>query len=254
MDADGSHSLSAKRGITGGTLKYIAIIAMVIDHAAYAFLPEYYGVAGSLLHFVGRITGPTMFFFMSEGYHYTRNKNRYTLRLVLFAIVSWLPFVWYMGGGLPGTANWWDMSVIYTLLLGHLALRALHEVKNVVLRWLLIVVCFVASGIGDWGYWGVAIVLIFDIFRGNFRYQAIVYSIIVAARALPHLFEAFGAALAGQSPMLYLAQTFVRLGMFLPLILLRFYNGEKGRGSKWFFYIFYPAHLIVIALIRMLVS
>lgn len=239
-------------GFSAGTLKYIAIAAMLIDHAAGAFIPEYYGVAGSLLHFVGRITGPTMFFFIAEGYHHTRDKNRYTLRLAAFAVVSYIPFILYRTGVLPGPGNWWNMSVIYTLLLAHLALRALHEVKNEWLRVVLIAACVAASAIGDWAFWGVIIALVFDVFRGRFRWQAACYAVVVAARTLPYLLEAGMALAAGESPAPYLAQAFVRLGMFLPLLLLYFYNGEKGKGSKWFFYIFYPAHLLAIALLKAL--
>lgn len=250
----GGAELTEKRGgLSGGVLKTIAIIAMVIDHAAYAFVPDYYGPLGAALHFVGRITGPIMFFFIAQGYHLTGNKNRYTLRLAIFAAISWLPYVWFVTGGPPGPGTWWRMSVIYTLLLGHLALRALHEVKRPVLGWLLAAACLLASGIGDWAYVGVLIVILFDLLRDSFRYQAIAYAVLVALRALPSVLSAFSMAGMGLSPYYPLAQAFVQLGMLLPLLLLRFYNGRRGRGSKWFFYIFYPAHLALIVAIRALI-
>lgn len=254
MTVDGSVQLPTKQGgLSGGALKTIAIIAMVIDHTAYAFVPDYYGPLGAALHFIGRITGPIMFFFIAQGYHYTSNKNRYTLRLAIFAAVSWLPYVWFITGGPPGSGTWWRMSVIYTLLLGHLALRALHEVRNPVLKWVLAAACFFASGIGDWAYTGVLIVVLFDLLRDNFRYQALAYSLLVVLRALPAFFSALSMAGMGLSSAYQLAQVFVTLGMLLPLLLLRFYNGRRGKGSKWFFYIFYPAHLAVIVLIKVLV-
>lgn len=255
VNTDTAGQLPAKRGgLSGGTLKGIAIAAMLIDHATYAFIPDYYSLAGSLLHFVGRITGPIMFYFIVEGYHHTRNKNQYTLRLAIFAAVSYLPFIWLFTGGLPNSGTFLRMNVIYSLLLGHLALRALHEVQNLVLRWVFVAACFFASGIGDWAYVSVLLILVFDLFRGSFRRQAIVYAVVVVARMAPSLMYAYIEAMAGMSPIRDIAQAFVTCGMFLPLVLLRFYNGQKGSGSKWLFYIFYPAHLCVLALLRMLLT
>lgn len=240
-----------KRGLSAEAIKLIAIVAMTIDHAATAFIPEYYGLPGAILHFVGRITGPVMFFFVAEGYHHTRDKNRYTLRMGIFAAVSYLPFIFFRFGALPGPDNWWDMNVIYTLLMGLLALRALHEVKNIPLRWLLILGCFLLSGIGDWAFTGVLVILIFDLFRGQFKYQALVYSVLVVVRILPALSALVGALFVGGANTAALAaQVFVGCGMFLPLLLLGFYNGKRGRGSKWLFYIYYPAHLAVLGLLQ----
>ena len=82
------------RGLTVNTLKYIAILAMVIDHIAYAFVPS--GTALSIvMHFIGRTTGPIMFFSAVEGYHHTSNIRKYILRLTIFAIISWFPFLYF---------------------------------------------------------------------------------------------------------------------------------------------------------------
>ena len=64
---------------------------MVIDHIAFAFVPDGTLLA-ILLHSIGKITGPTMFFAAVEGCHHTRNLNRYLLRLAVFALVSCFPF------------------------------------------------------------------------------------------------------------------------------------------------------------------
>lgn len=69
-------------------LKYIVIIAMLIDHIAWAFVPTA-SLLGQIMHFIGRLTAPTMAFFVAEGYHYTRNFKKYALRMAVFAAVSW---------------------------------------------------------------------------------------------------------------------------------------------------------------------
>ena len=112
------HCLEESRGLSGGTpqglpacpppsaeclersrgglslnhLKAVAVAAMVIDHIAFAFVPDGTLLA-ILLHSIGKITGPTMFFAAVEGCHHTRNLNRYLLRLAVFALVSWFPFL-----------------------------------------------------------------------------------------------------------------------------------------------------------------
>ena len=53
-----------------------------------------------MMHFVGRLTGPTMCFFIAEGYRKTRSFPRYLLRLGVFALISQLPFTYYSMGAL----------------------------------------------------------------------------------------------------------------------------------------------------------
>jgi len=74
-------------GLNAWQLKLIAIVAMVIDHLAFSFVPDGTFLAVAM-HFIGRITGPTMFYFAVEGYHHTRNLNRYLFRLAAFAARS----------------------------------------------------------------------------------------------------------------------------------------------------------------------
>lgn len=242
-------------GISAGTLKLIAILAMAVDHSASAFIEDYYSPLGSLLHFVGRITGPVMFFFIAEGYHHTHDVNRYTLRMALFAAVSYLPFIYFRNGALPTADTWMQFNVIYTLFLGLLVLRARHELKSPWMQWGAILVLLLLSFYGDWGYLGILCILVFDLFRGNFRHQRLAYCVVVlGTKVLPSLGSALTAVQNGQDPTRYLAQSFVLAGMFLPILLLGFYNGRRGGGGalggKWFFYAFYPAHLLVLGLLK----
>lgn len=244
-----------KPTLTATTLKYIAIIAMVIDHTASAFVSDYYGPLGSVMHFLGRITGPIMFYFIAEGYHHTRNVNKYTARLAVFAVISYVPFILFRYGVLPNPVNFLTFDVIYTLFLGLLALRARHEIQNPFLRWALILLILVLSSWGDWGYFGILCILVFDTYHGEFNYQAFGYSILVFMRILIIFSPLIMLVARGQPPediTRQLAQCFVTSGMFLPLGLLYFYNGELGSGNKWFFYIFYPLHLLILALLKIM--
>lgn len=243
------------RGLNASALKTIAILAMLVDHVAYVFVDEYYSPLGVLLHFIGRITGPVMFFFVAEGYHKTKNVGRYMLRMALFAALSYLPFIYMPTGALPTAANFLDLNVIYTLFLGLVSLWVLHNVKQPVLKWLLILGLLLLSTYGDWGYTAVLMILIFDLFRESFRYQCLAYSIVVACEVLPSLLRALPLALGGAPFAQYagsLGYVVVQLGMFVPLLLLGLYNGKRGGMNKWFFYIFYPAHMVVIGFLYQL--
>ena len=254
--------LAGRLGLTAGTLKTIAIIAMIIDHIAWAFVPTT-SPLGVVMHMVGRITGPTMFYFLAEGYRYTRDKNKYTLRLGIFALVSWLPFYYFEFGTWPSLQSFSPVGVIFTLFLGHLAIRVRHEIKNRALQALVIVSAVLLSVLGDWGVIGVAITLLFDIFYGNFKKQAISYSAVVLFSAFGPLIGIWAATASGAtlvegmgSAAIYaelIATSLMQLGQFIPLILLRFYDGRLGKGGpvlKWFFYIIYPAHLLILGILR----
>ena len=75
-------------------IKYLVIIAMIIDHIATAFLPDE-SILAMIMHFVGRFTAPTMAYFIVEGYYHTKSVKKYVIRLAVFAAVSWLPFSYF---------------------------------------------------------------------------------------------------------------------------------------------------------------
>lgn len=250
-----SASRPVKKYLSGDALKLIAIAAMFIDHGASAFVAEYYSLLGVVLHTIGRITGPVMFFLLAEGYHYTRNKNAYTLRLAAFAVVSYLPFIYFVTGALPQGQSWLKLNVIYTLLLAFLALRVRHEIKPKWLQIALLAVLFVASLPGDWSYTAIVCVLLFDMCRGDFAKQALAYAMVVVLRVFPTISQLYNALLQGQTGGVAptIAYCIVTLGMLLPLLFLRQYNGTKGRlgrWGKWLFYGFYPLHLLLLGWLR----
>lgn len=250
-------SSATKPGVSISVLKYVAIVAMTIDHASSAFVPND-SVLYIVLRFIGRITGPVMFFAAAEGYHHTGNINRYMLRLALFALLSYFPFMYFESGGSLVRMDFLQLNVIYTIFLGVTAIRVRREIAHPVIKTLLILGLILISIPGDWGVVGILMMLTFDYFYGNFKNQALGYCLIVllgvgvlnlitypvAELIRTHRFSFNISAYRG-----YL----INAGQFVPLILLRFYNGRRGPGgrfSKWVFYIFYPAHLLILGLIQ----
>ncbi|MDE5858902.1 MAG: conjugal transfer protein TraX, partial [Oscillospiraceae bacterium] len=118
-------------GLSANTLKYIAIVAMLIDHIAWCFV-DTYSFWGQIMHIIGRITAPIMCYFIAEGYHYTRDVKKYLLRLGVFAIISWFPFIFMESGTLPIYFYGGHIEinpvqgVIYTFFLGLTALTVIH--------------------------------------------------------------------------------------------------------------------------------
>ncbi len=230
-------------------IKYIVIAAMLIDHIAWAFVPTL-SALGQIMHFIGRLTAPTMAFFIAEGYHYTRNFKKYAIRMAVFAVISWAPFAFFECGDLPILfihgrlyLNFPRQSVIYTLFLGLMAIR-LWDSKRIPMPIKIIgigCICIIAVP-GDWMFSAVLWCLAFHIFRDKPALKWTAYCVI-------GLFSA--SSIFAADP--WWGQLF-QLGIYMVPLLIGFcYNGEPGKKNgfnKWFFYIFYPAHIAIIGLIK----
>lgn len=250
------------------TLKLFAITAMLIDHIAWAFVPTV-SPLGELMHLIGRITAPTMCFFIAEGYYHTRNVKRYALRLAVFAAISYLPFFLFEEGKLPNLQNFIQLNVIYTLLCGLLALWAWDKIENRLLRFAAVFGLCILSMPGDWSFFGVLYVLGFGIYHGDFRRQmkwfTAVSLVMAGIASLPYLIMNIGLLVPSAAPMILqqlkgrsvppVYSQFFQFGVFLAVPLLMCYSGERGGGKygKWVFYIFYPLHLTILALLKWLI-
>jgi len=194
-----------------------------------------------------------MFFFLVEGYHKTRNINRYLLRLGLFAIISYVPYVLFHSGALPSLNNsgynYIFLNVIFTLLVGGLMLHALHKIKNPVLKWSIVLLLFLISTFSDWSPMGLVYVLIFNHFYGNYKNQLFVYAVVIFSSVFFILQSPIFTLVGVPFDMDYFIINLSQIGKFIPIILLTFYSQERGRGgavARWGFYIIYPLHLLIL--------
>lgn len=137
-----------KPGITSDLLKLIAIIAMTVDHIAWAFVP-FGSIAGQLMHVIGRLTAPIMCFMVAEGYYKTRNVKKYAIRLGIFALISHFPYVFFSSGRFYLIHQ---TSVMFPLLLGLAALvvRDSPKYEPTVKNMIILVICLI-SMVGDLG-------------------------------------------------------------------------------------------------------
>ncbi|MBQ6403239.1 MAG: hypothetical protein IJI27_04985 [Oscillospiraceae bacterium] len=243
-----------KRTLDGAALKWIALISMLLDHIGYVLVAAwirasgrtaaltalYYGLRG-----VGRLAFPIFCFLLVEGFVHTRSRAKYLLRLLAFALVSEIPYdlafrrtLFYLG----------KQNVFFTLVLGLLAVWAwqtLIEGKNErgFSLWRAAGACLAACGAtaaahflhSDYGIYGVLLILAFYPAREEPWLRDLCAALVLAA-------------------MVFLGGVWKpELFGLLALPLLHCYSGERGRQSKWFFYVFYPGHLLLLYLLHRLI-
>ena len=119
----------------------LLIAAMLIDHIAWAFVPTM-SVLGQVMHFIGRLTGPTMSVLLGEGYYYTRDRKKYALRLGVFALISAVPYSLFESGR-PFIGN---LGMIYTLFIAFITVWMWDELKipKALKVILVIIACFLS--------------------------------------------------------------------------------------------------------------
>ena len=148
-------SITQRRSLDSNAIKLIAILAMTVDHIAWAVFPGYPRAALPLLmHLIGRITCPIMCYFIAEGFHYTHDVRKYTARLFLFALfshfcylyasndfVDWHSFIPFYYGSLLN-----QTSVMWSLAWGLVMLRVANSDKIVdrLEPLLIILICVVS--------------------------------------------------------------------------------------------------------------
>lgn len=219
-----------KIGFLDGTaLKLIAMISMVFDHVGDNFFPEL-----TWMRIIGRIAMPVFAFCISEGYIHTHDRKKYLMRMGIFALISELPFDLVTAGRLEYT----HQNIMYTFFLAILALMVFDRLvsgKNKTVGKILgtlAVLMFCALSLvtgADYNVYAVGLVFLFYLFGDN------------------HVWLRSG---VGAVLHLLVRNVGIYLWGLLGFVPLLFYNGKKGKGLKWLFYVFYPGHLLVIWAVR----
>lgn len=227
-------------------IKMLAIIAMTFNHIAHVLL-----VPGTALFEVfediGYFTAITMCYFLLEGYRYTRSRKAYAKRLLIFALISEVPFLLAMG--------YFQMNVIFTLFICFLIFCVMDSGLAGWKRNLLILGLVLSTIICDWAVLLAAAAVLFKKHEKDPRGLAVSYGIMFAIFWLMNMlgYAPAGGALFSGGAILH--------GLFAALPIaasgiatLVLYNGRKSEKyvqfNKWFFYIYYPAHLLLLWLIK----
>lgn len=223
-----SVNISRYQRLDGTVLKLIACLSMFIDHLGAVCFS---GMMG--FRIIGRLAFPIYCFLLVEGAVHTRNMKKYILRMGIFALISEVPFDLAFYHRLVYTGH---QNVFFTLGLGLLAIWFLeHPIEQLdipdVLYKLLVII---AAGLiaeffnTDYGFTGIAVICIFYYLRGQPQLKYPIAVILLAA-------------MGG-----------VEVYAVLALIPILLYNGQRGRQTKamqYGFYIFYPAHLLLLAVL-----
>nr|WP_296006180.1 TraX family protein [uncultured Blautia sp.] len=237
-----------KRGLlppvlSGSTLKWIALLTMLTDHIGAVILEcgiiqsynQHLATAlsyeASLLAYqtdrvlrqIGRIAFPIFCFLLVEGFFHTSNRKKYALRLFLFALISEIPFdLCFRGTFLEFSYQ----NVMFTLLFGFLTIWGIEQIRRIHPA-----LCLVPAFLG---------LLAGYLFHADYNWKGIVLILVLYLFYFYPLEKTIAGCLALLwEPVACLA--------FIPINL---YNFRKGKGIKYFFYLFYPAHLLLLYLIR----
>lgn len=235
--------MERSRGLDSGALKGIAAALMLTDHVGAILLPEV-----PVLRCVGRLAFPIFAFFIAEGYTHTRDFGRYFRRLAILAVVSEIPFN-LENGAVFDLAR---QNVLFTFCLALLTLRGLEALgrERGFGRWagcgLVLAAGFAAGELlrTDYGGWGVVTVALLYLCRDG-KYAKLWLLLAMAAVNGLGMGSLTMPVFGGEMPIQIFAVA------ALPVIWL--YNGQAGpKGLRRAFYVFYPAHLLVLEGIRTL--
>ena len=259
-----------QHGISGFTLKMIAVISMFIDHLGATVLERilFGGSLGAsaaiyvnahwdglhqlymVMRGIGRLAFPIYCFLLVEGFLHTRSVPKYVARLFVFALISEIPF------DLAIRESVWDLSynnVFFTLFIGLVVIAGLCwcsekiccvdasgnlRLGRLFLRGILSMFMIFAGMAAaeevfksDYGAAGIIAIVVIYLLRRHPK-TAVLAAVILLAR------------LSSELEIVALADVFV----------IAYYNGTRGKQSKYFFYAFYPVHLLLLAGICMLLG
>jgi len=234
-------------------LKIIALVTMIFDHVGVVFDIDAFRV-------VGRVAFPIFVFFIAEGFRHTKSPAKYLARLAAFALISEVLF----DLALIGEINFLrQTNIFYTLFLGGAAISVARWLRSRFLlpvseknttpqNFLLQIVSFLPVIFfmlaakflsADYGEYGVAFIFLMYAIESKSPRIAVMAVLCAGLHAdlillmLQHkYFHAYAAAII--------------FATMIPVFLVAFYNGKRGGGGKWFFYVAYPLHLAVLVLVE----
>ena len=242
-------TLNKLKFLSGNAIKILAAIAMVIDHVGLFFFPT-----NTLFRKIGRLAFPLFAFLLAEGCKYTRDRKKHFLLIFTLALICQLFYLVFMGDTY--------LSVLVTLTLAESCIFALQDFKknlfdkdNTAFKKALCLLPFIgAATIAalvdyfadiDYGFWGCMLPVFVSLtdFRGveSEDFQKLFEKIDRP------LFQFLGFALGVAMLVLFSKSSLPKIYALFSLLPVLFYNGKRGKWKlKYFFYLFYPLHLVIL--------
>lgn len=224
--------------MTGFVLKIIAVITMILDHVRYAVpVTECF-----ITKYGGRLSFPIFAFLITEGLIHTKSRKKYFMRMLAFACISQIPFMLFR----TLILDKFMLNIMFTFLfaiLGIVIVEFFHdreELSNLYKFFIVVATLFTILLVGykipvDYGWFGILTVWLFYFIRDKKFLRTVSYIILVIiyyiSRFIPHI---------------ELIDIWSVVCTALPGIIILFYNGREGKKLKYFFYLFYPIHMLII--------
>jgi len=270
-------------------LKVIAMVTMLIDHIGYIFFPNM-----MILRTIGRIAFPIFAYLIGIGYEHTSSLKKYMVRLFIFAMITQLPYSFFNKNL---SYEPYQLNILFTLLVGvlfiHLINKNIEIVKTkIFINYIKLILNtgvmffilymneyskFVGLGRGlEYGWYGIALILIFYYTKNNTLFLILNYSILTFAHAFYNIFFSLiqrsqasaidyfinnwqlitGYIFSDTKEILTLNSYFFQGRSIMSLYFIKFFNKEKFylRLNPWVGYIFYPGHMSLLIFIRFLMK
>ena len=217
-------------------LKLAAVVGMTLNHTAGILLAN--GTIREIMLLTGGISMPLFARFISDGFEYTKDRGKYVFRLGVSAVIS--HFAFSFAFGTPYLVS----SAVFTLLLAFFALCTIH-MDNVPssIRGLMLFCILICSLIGDWGWCAILWTILFDLLKNcpKRRFLMITAFVLIGVAYAIFMFGLTGTI------------AIRNFGFLLAIPLLLAYSGKQGRQPKALrscLYLYYPAHLFVLGIIK----
>lgn len=221
-----------KKYLTNFDLKLIAIITMTIDHIGAIIYNDI-----DIFRIIGRISFPIFAFLLVEGFKNSSNRLKYFLRLIIFAFITQQIYDYAFKSN--------TLNILFTFSLGFLLMMIIESGKKIIDKYNI--------GLESYLYKTVFYSLFYILFSIlaiflNVDYTVLGITTIFIFYLSPNIFLSFILYLLAA---LFLETNDIQLYSIVAFIFLYFYNGKHGRKIKYFFYLYYPLHLL---LLKMLIS
>lgn len=224
------------KGINGAQLKYIAFASMFIDHFNKAIITPFLTGTGpmviitTIFDILGRIAFPIFAFMVVEGFFKTKSRWSYLRNLLIFAVISEIPYDMFQSAEFVNT---WSQNILWGLALGLFTIMVIDRLKDYIKKrplWIFVSLLIVAlSSLGSM------------LISSDYEYYAIIIIYLY------YLFYDKRLVASGLGYLVIIKEIYAILGFATVLL----YNGEKGKQNKIFNYLFYPVHLLIFGIIRM---
>lgn len=226
-----------KTGISSFVLKVVAIACMTLNHGCYIFYDRLSFETICMLFWFGGLTFPIMAFLLVEGYYHTSNIRRYAWRLLIFAFISQVPYTLFLGN---------NFNVLFTLFIGIVILYLYDNLRSRVEFWFAAAALIALSALCDWGILGPSMILMMHIIPHHCK--RVIYPLLlpILSNGLPALSAWITEGTLSLLP--FVLYPFVGCTAAIPLLLI--YNSQRGKPMKWFFYAYYPAHILILGMVR----